>query len=224
MLKAVIFDMDGVLIDSEPVHYQANKEIMEEFGYSLDYEYYKGFIGSTLTHMWETLKKKYDIKKDIKELNAMSEKYSRDVVKRDGYINIPGACELVKMFNKNGIKLAVASSSSAYIIEDVLNSLDIKEYFDAVVSGENIKNPKPAPDIFLAAAEKIGVSPEECIVIEDSANGVNGAQKAGMTAVGYINPNSGDQNLSNADYLVESFEGLEMSFFEMVYCHANNEP
>ena len=93
-----------------------------------------------------------------------------------------------------------------------------------MVSGENIKNPKPAPDIFLAAAEKIGVSPEECIVIEDSANGVNGAKKAGMTAVGYINPNSGDQNLSNADYLVESFEGLEMSFFEMVYCHANNEP
>lgn len=224
MLKAVIFDMDGVLIDSEPVHYQANKEIMEEFGYSLDYEYYKGFIGSTLTYMWEVLKEKYEINKEIKELNAMSEKYSRDVVERDGYINIPGACQLVKMFSENNIKLAIASSSARYIIEDVLEKLDIGKYFDAVVSGEDIEHPKPAPDIFLAAAKKLGVSSEKCIVIEDSENGVNGAKKAGMTAIGFINPNSGDQNLSNADYLVESFVGLEMSFFEMVYCHSNDEP
>lgn len=76
----------------------------------------------------------------------------------------------------------------------------------------------------MAAAKKIGVSGEECIVIEDSENGVNGAKKAGMTAIGFINPNSGDPNLSNADYLVESFVGLDISFFEMVYCHSNDEP
>lgn len=224
MLEAVIFDMDGVLIDSEPVHYESNKKIMQEFGYNLEYDYYKKFIGSTLTHMWEVIKKDYGIDNEVSELNHMSEQYSNNIIKENGYIIVPGAVELVKMFNDNGIKLAVASSSSAYLIDRAVSYLGIKECFDVLVSGENIANPKPSPDIFLKAAEILGVDGSRCIVIEDSANGVKAAKAAGIACVGYINPNSGEQDLSKADYLVESFEGLEYSFFDMVCCHAAGEP
>lgn len=224
MLKAVIFDMDGVLIDSEPVHFEANKRIMKDFGYELEYEYYKQFIGSTLSHMWQVLKEDYDIEDEIEILNKMSEQGSKDIIGKDGYIKIPGACELVEMFSSNNLRLAVASSSSTGNIEDVVSSLGIKQYFDIIVSGLDVSYPKPAPDIFLNAAELLKVDSSECIVIEDSSNGVKAAKAAGMTCIGYINPNSGEQDLSEADYLVESFEGLDMSFFNMVYCHANGEP
>lgn len=224
MLKAVIFDMDGVLIDSEPIHYEANRRIMRNFGYELEYEYYKQFIGSTLTHMWEVIKKDYKIKEEIRKLNQMSEQESRNITGEKGYIRIPGASQLVQMFAQNDIKLAVASSSSADIIENVVSSLGIEEYFQVLVSGNTVEHPKPAPDIFLKAAELLAVETRECIVIEDSANGVNAAKAAGMACAGFINPNSGIQDLSNADYLIENFEGLDMSFFNMVYCHANGEP
>lgn len=224
MLKAVIFDMDGVLIDSEPIHYQANKEIMSEFGFELPYEYYKHFIGSTLTYMWDTLKKKHGIINPIPELNHMSESRSKEITDRDGYIKIDGANELVKMFKENGMKLAVASSSAQNIIEEVINGIELNDCFTKLVSGNSVKNPKPAPDVFLKAAAELGVEPSKCLVIEDSANGVNAAKAAGMTCVGFINPNSGNQDLSNADYLVESFVNLDMSFFEMVHCHNEGTP
>lgn len=224
MLKAVIFDMDGVMIDSEPVHYEANKRIMETFGYKLEYSYYKQFIGSTLTFMWETIKRDFGISNEIAELNRMSEQYSENIIKENGYIEIPGVVQLVKMLSGAGLKLAVASSSSAHIIERVLSSLGIRDYFDVLVSGENVENPKPAPDIFLRASTLLGVEESGCIVIEDSFNGVKAAKAAKMACIGYINPHSGEQDLSKADYLVESFEGLSLSFFDMVCCHASGEP
>ena len=122
------------------------------------------------------------------------------------------------------MKMAVASSSMYERIERTAKSLGVDDCFDVYVSGEQLKRPKPAPDIFIKAAELLGVSPSECIVIEDSGNGVNAAKAAGMACVGYINPGSGDQDLSAADYLVESLEGLETSFFNMVHAHCNGEP
>lgn len=224
MLKAVIFDMDGVLTDSEPVHFEANRRIMENFGHELEYGYYKQFIGSTLTHMWQVIKSDYGIEDEIETLNRMSEQASREIIGGEGHIKIPGACELVEMFSKNKLRLAVASSSGPDVIDEVVSSLGIKQYFDVLVSGVSVQHPKPEPDIFLSAARELSVNSSECIVIEDSANGVSAAKAAGMACIGYINPNSGVQDLSGADYLVESFEGLDMSFFNMVYCHANGEP
>ncbi len=224
MLKAVIFDMDGVLVDTEPVHYQANKKIMSEFGYDFEYEYYKKFIGSTLAFMWEELTQKYNIKKPVDELCDMSRDYSNGIIEKEGYPIIEGAVELVKKLHEKEIKLAVASSSSLEIIKDVVSKLHIEEYFDKLVSGEDVKNPKPAPDVFIKAANQLGVTSGECLVIEDSSNGVKAAKNANMACVGFVNKNSGEQDLSVADYLVESFVGIETGFLDMVYCHANGEP
>lgn len=227
MLKAVIFDMDGVLIDSETIHFQANKKVLSDMGRELSYDYYKQFIGATLTKMWEVMKADgmVDADKTIDELNDLSYSATNAILMQNGgYPAVEGAPELVRNLKKNGMKLAVASSSMYDRIKVTVSNLGIDDCFDVLVSGEQLKNPKPAPDIFLEAARQLHVSADECIVIEDSGNGVNAAKAADMACIGYINPGSGEQDLSKADYLVESFDGLELPFFEMVHAHANGQP
>ncbi|MBQ4069720.1 MAG: GNAT family N-acetyltransferase [Lachnospiraceae bacterium] len=223
MLKAVIFDMDGVLIDSEPVHYQANKQLMENMGYEISYEYYKQFIGSTCTRMWQTIIKDYKLDKTVEWLLVESDKICDEIIRENGYPPVKGAVNLVKDLRQAGYVLAVASSSKPERIEKNVTALDIKHCFYKLVSGEKVENPKPAPDVFLKAAREIGVSPEECIVIEDSDNGVKAAKAAGMVCIGYLNPGSGVQTLSEADYVVESLENIDSFFVNMVYCHTRGE-
>lgn len=223
MLRAIIFDMDGVLVDSEPVHYQANRQLMENMGYKISYEYYKQFIGSTCTRMWQTIIKDYKLDKTVEWLLIESDKICGEIIRENGYPAVDGAVKLVKELKETGYILAVASSSKPERIEKNVTSLGIKECFDKLVSGERVANPKPAPDVFLKAATKIGVLPEECVVIEDSDNGVKAAKAAGMVCVGYANPGSGEQSLSAADYIVESLENIDSFFVNMVYCHTKGE-
>ncbi len=230
MLKAVIFDMDGVLIDSEPLHYEANRLLLERrFNINLDYEYYKQYIGSTVTYLWE--KTRNDLimegyseleKYDAMTLRNMADEIKEELINTDGYMEIDGAPAFVKSL-KGRYKLAVASSSYLKNIERNVNNLHIAHCFDELVSGTEVKSPKPSPDIFLLAAERLGVKPNECIVIEDSENGVLAAKAAGMACVGFINENSGNQNLSKADYLFESFEGIDGDFLNMVHAHCFDE-
>lgn len=230
MLKAVIFDMDGVLIDSEPLHYEANRLLLKrKFDIELEYEYYKQYIGSTVAHLWEKTRKDL-IMEGHKELEAyeaielrnMADEIKEELINTDGYMEIKGAPAFVKSL-KGRYKLAVASSSYLKNIERNMNNLCITDCFDELVSGTQVKNPKPSPDIFLLAAERLGVLPQECLVIEDSENGVNAAKAAGMACVGFINKNSGNQNLSRADYLFEDFEGIDGDFLEMVHAHTFDE-
>lgn len=228
MLRAIIFDMDGVLIDSEAIHFEANKKVLADMGKNLTYEYYKKFIGGTLSRMWEIMLEEGMVELDltVEQLNKMSNDATAGLIEQNGgaYPAVEGACELVKALKEQGFKLAVASSSDYARIERTLQKLNIRQYFEAIVSGEELENPKPAPDVFIKAADMLDVTSSECIVIEDSGNGVKAAKAADMTCVGYINPNSGDQDLSKADYLVESFVSLDKGFFEMVHAHTVGEP
>lgn len=160
MLKAVLFDMDGVIIDSEPLHAKAAIRALKKFGVSLTPEFCYSFIGSTAKHMLEIVRENWQL---------------------SGFLN-------------------------------------------KIVSGMQVAHPKPAPDIFLAAAEALCVLPRECLVIEDSANGLRAAKAAGMTAVAFRNPNSGNQDLSAADYVIEGFDEITPFFLYQVYQHTCNEP
>lgn len=224
MLRAVIFDMDGVLVNSEPMHYDAILMLLEELGCSMDYEYYKQFIGTTNTYMWNTMKKDFGISLSIDELNRRVDEKKDFIVERDGFEEIPGVREFVKNLHENGMKLAVASSSRMEDIKKVVEAVGVREYFDQLVTGESVRNPKPAPDIFEKAAKELGVRPDECVVIEDSYNGSRAAHAAAMTCIGFINPDSGDQDLSTASYLVEGFEEIDYRFVKMVYDRAHGEP
>ena len=173
--------------------------------------------------MWTIIIKDYNLYKTIEWLTEEAEKICDNIVKENGYPPVNGAVQLVKNIKENGYTLAVASSSPPHKIKRNVEMLKISECFDKLVSGENVANPKPAPDVFLKAAKAIGVAPKECIVIEDSDNGCKAAKAAGMVCIGYANPNSGNQSLSKADYIVESLESIDTYFLEMVYAHTVGE-
>lgn len=227
MLKAILFDMDGVLVDSEPVHFAANYKMMKDnFGIELDYDLdYKGYIGSTIEKIWKFIREKYKLfDYEWNELMDMAEDVLKEMLKKGGYPEVEGVKALVENLSDNGFMLAVASSSPMEKIVNNLDNLGIRDEFSVLVSGMEIENPKPAPDIFLLAAEKLGVNSDECLVIEDSKNGVIAAKAAQMACLGFINENSGNQDLSKADYLCESFLGIDESFIRMIHNHTFNIP
>lgn len=226
MLKAVIFDMDGVMIDSEPVHQEANKRVMKELGLSFEESYYAQFVGSTTDHMWDKMIQDFSLSQTPEQLMEMSSRHVAEINGEDGYPEIPGVSQLIRKLSGENLKLAVASSSGKKRIQYILDCMKLQSEFDGIVSGIEAKNPKPAPDTFLKAAELLQVQPSECLVIEDSWNGMKAAKAAGMVCLGYENPESvmDRQNMEYADYIAQGFEDIDMKFLEMVYSHASGEP
>ncbi len=226
MLKAVIFDMDGVMIDSEPVHLEANKRLMEDLNLNFNPSYYTQFVGSTTDHMWHKMIHDFNLSQTPEELMALSDGYVKEINGDAGYPEIPGVSTLIKHLSGENIKLAVASSSGVGRIHYVLDCMGLQSTFDSIVSGTQVEKPKPEPDTFLKAAELLQVKPSECLVIEDSWNGMKAAKAAGMVCLGYENPEAvmDRQNMEYADYIVQGFQDVDIKFLEMVYSHVSGEP
>ena len=213
MIKAIIFDMDGVIVDSEPLHYKVFMAYTKsKFGLSISDQEYNTFIGTTNLHIYSTLQKKYGIEGDLESIIEEYENQCLDFLLCSKTEKpIQGVDVLVKNLHKNKIKLALASSSPKKSINAVLNLFGLDHFFDVKVSGQDVEYSKPAPDIFLRAAELLAISPEDCLVFEDSRNGVMAAKAAGMQCIAYYNPNSGNQDLSRADKIIESFVEVDPS-------------
>ncbi len=202
MLKAVIFDMDGVIIDSEPFHYEVNKRIFASLGIEVSEEEYRGYIGVSNTNMWSAIRLKHGLGYTVKELASMQVAGNIAFMEKERVDSVPGVLDLINGLKKEGFILGLASSSPYLIIDMVLDRFNIRPAFDGVVSGEDFKNGKPAPDIFLKTAELLDVSPGQCLVIEDATHGVRAAKSAGMKCIGFLNPNSPGQDLAPADMVV----------------------
>lgn len=207
MIKCILFDMDGVLINSEPVHFEIWKQTFAEQGVFIDYEHYKGCIGSTANRLCELILEGYGV--DFRGNSAVLQRFrelKNNYILEHGIPQIEGVRETVTALKEKGYTLAVASSSPQDYIEIIIKQIGLFDYFDLLFSAERVARPKPAPDVFLSAAAALNMKPEECLVIEDSTNGSKAAKAANMTCYGFSNPDSGDQDLSAADQLFYSFK------------------
>jgi HAD superfamily hydrolase (TIGR01509 family) len=174
-----------------------------------DYEEMQRYIGVGNEAMWSDLIKRHNIKATVKELTKRQDYYKEKLFSKDKIVAVKGIRELIKRLYENNIKIALASSSPRYFIETVLMNLELIDCFEALVSGDEVLRSKPYPDIYLKAATLISVDPKECVAIEDAAAGVKAAKAAGMYTVGYKNPNSGNQDLSLADLVVDRVKDIE---------------
>lgn len=224
MLKAVIFDMDGVIVDSEPLHAMAAQRTIASFGITLSQEYFLGFVGSTTKHMFDTIIRDYNLSTTTEELLAMDKANCKALYAEKGRIPVSGAIELIKELHSHGLKLAIASSSTFEQIQVVVDEFKLTPYFTCLSSGAALGKPKPAPDVFLEALRLLDVSSDEVIVIEDSKNGVLAANAASITCVGYLNPHSGKQDLYSAAVVTHSLSALNAAYLQQVLNRANHIP
>lgn len=212
-MKAVIFDMDGVLVDSQPYHFKADIDTMAEYGVIKDQKFYEAFAGTLTDNRMRTLRDMFGLDVPAEELIEKREKMILDIMANEDIKPVSGIPELLRSIKALGLKTAVASSSGIELIKLVLDRLGIAVYFDSITSGNDVKRGKPDPDVFLLAAERIGVNPRDCFVVEDSENGVKAAKSAGMKALGYINPTSGNQCLDMADAVTDDFRKVDINDF-----------
>lgn len=207
-MKAVIFDMDGVIIDSEPVYNGIHEKMLRDFGVKEILDVPEDYTGMTNSAVFKIVREKYNLKQTVEEISAYQLKVILEEFSRLEDEPIDGIRDLLAFLKEQQIKTAIASSSARKLIETVVKKFNLMAFFDVIVSGEEVPAGKPAPDVFLEAARQLHVSPEDCLVIEDSKNGTIAAKEAGMSCIGFKNPNSGNQDLSRADNVVLSIRDI----------------
>lgn len=214
MLKAVIFDMDGVIIDSEPIYFKVANEIFHELGIRVSEEEIHSYVGTTSKNMWSKIKQKHGLDCPVGDLIKMEiDNYIDYLLYKEDIKPIDKVTDFIEDLHKNNIKLALASSAARLSIKIIVKKFKLEDYFKIRISGEEIKNGKPAPDIFLHASDYLDAKPDECVVVEDSTNGVKAAKAAGMKCIGYKNINSGNQDLSSSDMVISNFS--EISYIKL---------
>ena len=184
MLKAVIFDFDGVIVNSEPLHYLVEREMFLEKGMDISYLEYSEYAGISETETYQLLGKKYNV-----ELNAgvmlpdKIKRFQQMLTNLDEIPVIEGVEELIKDLHSHNIKMCVATSGTYQIAEAILKKLDLWHYFDFVIAGNQLEKAKPDPEIFIKSIERLGIFNDECVIIEDSVNGVKGGLAAQIPVI-----------------------------------------
>jgi HAD superfamily hydrolase (TIGR01509 family) len=214
MTKAIIFDMDDVIVNSSPVHFEAYEKALADFGIKapkITGKLRRDIYGMRIREIMELLAREFKMNVDVKELTRHRNEYFMELIRKKGVGAMPGLFELVENIKKWGLKRAVASSGVKIYVNEVVIRLGLGDFFDAVVTGDDVTNPKPAPDAFLTAAKRLGVEPADCAVLEDAAKGLEAAKAAGMLAIGVKNSviDSG-QDMSMADIVVNRLDEITL--------------
>jgi len=203
----VIFDMDGVLADTGPIHFQSwVKMANEDAGVNFTKEFFEESFGQQSIPITRKLVGTNVEQALVEKWANLKEKYYREMVK-DKLEPLPGVIELIRDLKKKNIKLAVGSSGPLENVELLLTSLKIKHYFDVVITAEDVKNGKPDPDVFLIAANKLDLKPENCLVIEDAPVGIEAAKRAGMKSIALTTTHKKEE-LYQADIIVEDLTNI----------------
>lgn len=207
-MKALIFDMDGVIVNSEPIWIASKQKMLQEQGVEVLDSYHHQLFGMTLMAMWTKIHSDFQLQLSVKECITRGEEIRHEMRSSEPIKSIPGVVALIRELSQIGIPLAIASSSPNKDISKVVDDLGIRECFKVLVSGEDGERSKPDPEIFLKAAKKLGVAPSQILVIEDAVNGVTAAKSAGMKCIGFENPEFEKQDLSQADGIIRDLSTL----------------
>ncbi|QOD61425.1 HAD family phosphatase [Polaribacter haliotis] len=209
-IKCVIFDMDGVIIDSEEIHKKAYYETFVSLGLNVSDELYKSFTGSSTINAFQRLVAHFNLDKKPEELVLDKRRRYVNFFENDPNLHlVENVEEIIKYFNKKGIVLILASSSAMINIDRVFNRFNLNGYFSAKISGADLKESKPHPEIFNKASILANIPKENCVVIEDSDNGIKAANDANIFVFGYANKLSEGQTLKNADAVIHDFLELK---------------
>ena len=212
MINTVIFDMDGVIVDTEPVHRYAYFKHFDELNVRVTDEMFATYTGNSTRNVFQKLKATFEINHEVEDLIQRKRAIFNDAfdTKEDLYL-IDGVEHLIKNLHKNGFEIIVASSASKVTIDRVFKRFHLHQYFSHIVSGEDFPKSKPHPAIFEHAASLSKFPKNECIVIEDSWNGVEAAVNAGIFCVGYNSEHSKMQDLSKANIIISHFDDLTLA-------------
>lgn len=209
MIQTVIFDMDGVIVDTEPVHHYAYNQQFKQLNIEVSPEMYASFTGNSTKNIFEKLKAQFNLEQDVPTLVETKRSLFNEAFdsKEDLYL-LDGVEELIKDLHSNGIQLVLGSSSAKVTINRIFNRFNLHPYFTHIVSGEDFPKSKPHPAIFQHAAHLAETPVENCVVIEDSTNGILAAKAAGIYCIGYDSFHSKMQDYSNADLVIRHFNEL----------------
>ena len=204
----IIFDMDGVLLDSEPMHQEIIYETFQLKGIPFDKAYIQTLTGMSAFPMWEKVKRDAQRSESVEELIKFHRDYFFKRLPEVKVPLVPHVKDVLEKFKNEGKHLSLASSSGRKLIDIFTQQTNIAHYFEVIMSGDDVKYSKPNPEIFLKVAQWYGLPATQFTVIEDSTNGVKAAKSAGMQCVGFQNPLSGGQDLSQADSVIHSMQEL----------------
>ncbi|AWM35091.1 HAD family hydrolase [Hymenobacter nivis] len=209
MIQTVIFDMDGVIIDTEPIHRHAFFTQFAELGIAVSDAEYASFLGSSTRNVFQQLKLQFGLTQDVDALLLRKRVLFNQAFDTDPTLDLlDNVRGLLDDLRAHQVPLVLASSASKATIGRVCARFGLGPYFTHVVSGEDFAQSKPNPAIFQHAAALAGTPVSECVVIEDSANGVAAAKAAGIYCIGYASPHSAGQNLVQADMIIQHFSEL----------------
>lgn len=209
MVRTVIFDMDGVIVDTEPVHRYAYFRHFEELGIGVSDAEYAQFTGRSTKNVYQHLKDKHRLSHDVGDMVlAKRDFFNRAFDEKPDLELLDGVRRLIEDLHQHNLELILASSASKSTIDRVMRRFALGPYFAHLVSGEDFPRSKPDPAIFAHAAALARSPAAECVVIEDSSNGVTAAKAAGLYCIGYNSEHSPLQDLSHADLVVAHFDEL----------------
>lgn len=204
----IIFDMDGVLLDSEPMHQEIIYETFQLKGIPFDKAYIQTLTGMSAFPMWEKVKRDAQRTESVEELMQFHRDYFFKRLPEVKVPLVPHVKEVLEKFKNEGKHLSLASSSGRKLIDIFTQQTNIAHYFEVMMSGDDVQYSKPNPEIFLKVAQWYHLPATQFTVIEDSTNGVKAAKSANMRCIGFDNPLSGGQDLSQADLLIHSMQEL----------------
>ncbi len=213
MTWAAIFDMDGVLVDSLPAVHIAFNELLAPHGHQFTEEDFLKFNGMKLSEGMKLWKKEYGIDIEYEKFHTESAVREFEII-RETHEGNPTLHALLESLKKQGVPLAVATASEKERAHEMLDIIEYKDFFDTVVAGCDVERGKPAPDLFLEAANRLRVVPERCVVVEDAPHGVAAAKAAGMACVALVTRYHSREQLRAADLVIESFDELGPGILE----------